>query len=423
MQFVYTPYFSAHHTVKWLVAGFGPQGAVTAAAICKNDPQSRLMIVDPNPKPLAIWEDRNNQMQRDNYGRPWEGCPFFNNVKKSVYPYHEDQVETFIQTIWRKIQRYKLQRLHTQAKVLNVVPNKQGGNKQVLLSNGDTVEANYVVLSLGFEKTNWPAWAQQLKEKKPQTPIYHSYDPDFNLEKITQKYDTFVVVGGGWTALRLTELLAQQKPGKVTLLSKTNLVSSGTAGVEVDPCWLKKGACYKRFHNSKKPAIKEHLLRLGQPAGLTDAATMEIFQHYLKTKQVSLVKGDIQKVDYNKRVLSIDYETFERTKNGHLPIKTTCIILATGFNGNVGGTLFEKIKHNFGLSTTTLKDNYTSLLPKLEKDSEWGKGSGIYITGLLARGLEGLMAGRLPGTLMTTARLMESEPIKNARKKIFKLSA
>jgi lysine/ornithine N-monooxygenase len=362
-------------------------------------------------------------MMRDNNGRPLEGHPEFRDVMQTAYPYHDVQVEAFIKEVWCKIKRFNLNRFHIPAKVLNILPVKGNTNKHVMLSNGDTVDAKNVVLSVGFEKTNWPSWAKQLKEKNPHAPIFHPYDQGYDLNDITKKYDQFVVVGGGWTALRLTELLAKRKPGNVTLISRTDVVGSGVTGAVIHPCWLKKGECYEEFSNAEDPAAKALLLRSGQPAGVTDDSAQEAFQQYLEKKQIAFIKGDIKKATYKKGNIDIQYRLIGKSKNPNQQMKSTCILLATGFSDTPGGQLLNLIKQNFKLPTTEVTDNYTASLPKLEEDLEWGKNSGIYLTGVLARALDGVMAGRLPGTLMTTSRLMESLPIQEARRKNLNASA
>jgi lysine/ornithine N-monooxygenase len=412
--------FAAHRKTDWAIIGYGPQGAQMATALHEADPNACITVVDPHKEPLQVWSDQNSKAKRDHTGRSVIPLGEYESPMNTKYPYHDLLVQDFVKELLRKLWRYQRKIKHLVANVISVTPGeKQSGvtSKHLMLSNGDTLDAKNLVLAMGQREENWPSWAKALKEGNTDIPIYHVYQDGFSLDEISKKYNNITIVGGGWSALRFADLVAyleRDEKGLINVITKHDINCSSIRGAAVSPQWLPDQPGYMEYAQLKDPAERAKQRKAAQKLGQTDQLTKAAIQKHVEDGHLNLERGKV----VGARQKDYQIELFIQKEGSRKPeiVKTDCVLLATGFKDVPGGAMTLGMQEVFNLP---LVESIKRFLPKLNpKTLEWGKNTGIYVTGSLAADPIGIMAGRMPGAIMASERIVENHPdLKDTAKK------
>ncbi|AXR83386.1 FAD/NAD(P)-binding protein [Natrarchaeobaculum sulfurireducens] len=289
------------------------------------------------------------------------------------------------------IGRYDLESLHHRTSVESIQPranDEVDGSFVLETPDGDSLVARAVVVAIGHGgRYRRPAWADGVDG------ISHVWDDAFDPNTAV---DETTVVGGGITAAQLATTLTERE--SVTLLSRTELE---TETVEADPLWINWNHVERQLHRHP-PGSRRRLdvLYSAQNRGTIPPRLVSALESAADRDALSIRQGAVRSarvVDGRVRLL---LET-----GGCLPADR--VVLATGFE-----SVFEHPFVGHVADACGLERGYRGM-PILEDETlAWrrttGDASRLFVTGALAAGTAGPLAGTVIGARRAADRICDS---------------
>ncbi|MFP8951369.1 FAD/NAD(P)-binding protein [Natrialbaceae archaeon A-arb3/5] len=283
--------------------------------------------------------------------------------------------------------------LHRRAAVESISRPDDGGEGFVLECrdpDGSTtsIRTRACVLAIGHGgRYRTPAWAADLDA------VTHVWDDAFDPDAAATET---IVVGGGITAAQLAICLADRE--SVTLLSRHELE---TATVEADPRWINWNHIERHLHRHPPGSrARSDVLRQARNDATIPPALFERLQTAAVDDDLTIRRGEgrsARTVDGRSRLLLEDGGCLSADR----------IVLATGFE-----PVFE---HPFveQLSATLELERGHRGMPVLDDETlAWQHSTGdttsIYVSGALAAGTVGPLAGNIAGARRSADRITQA---------------
>ena len=214
---------------------------------------NKFLVFDPNQTWMSQWQQQFAAQQIPYLRSPAVHHPdpnphqlrtFAENRYSELFPpYDRPGTELFNDFCDEVISRWKLADKVYPAKVVRVLPIKQGSRDrfQLVLDTGETIIARRVVLATGSGKVQLPNWVDKITSDYPADRLCHSQQ--INLSRLNLTGEHILIVGGGLTSGHLAKG-AMNLGATVTLMTRKELQSKT---FDADPGWL--GPKYlKGFH-------------------------------------------------------------------------------------------------------------------------------------------------------------------------------
>jgi len=289
------------------------------------------------------------------------------------------------------IERRDLESLHRRAAVESIRRGTHGRSGESLVletDDGDALESRAVVLAIGHGgRYRRPAWADGVEG------IAHVWDDAFDPGDTVEET---IVVGGGITAAQLATDLCEREA--VTLLSRGELTA---ATVEADPLWINWNHIERQLHRHPPGSQRRlEVVRTAQNRGTIPPRLLEALESAATGDALSIRRGEVRSargVDGSVRLL---LET-----GGCLSADR--VVLATGFK-----PVFEHPFVGHVADSCGLERGYRGM-PVLEDETlAWrrtgGEASSVHVTGALAAGAAGPLAGTVIGARRAADRICDS---------------
>ncbi len=213
----------------WLIIGGGIHGTHLSMQLTREAGRrrDRVRVLDPHPVPLAAWTRRalNVGMRYLRSPAPYHldtdpmALQYFASetpdLRSQAFlePYRRPSLALFSAHAGRVIEKHGLQQLRIQDAAQDL---RLKTNHVEVETRAGVIAARRVVLATGgCEACVWPAWARTLRESG--VSVRHVFEPNFQRHGI-RDWQHLVVIGGGISAHQLALALANQRPGKVTLI-------------------------------------------------------------------------------------------------------------------------------------------------------------------------------------------------------------
>ena len=232
-----------------IIIGAGPQGLTIAAHLRQlGMPESKLGILDPNPKPMSGWKRRTMLVGMSKLRSPaWLHIDVERN---SLQMYAENSGHSFSNenecptlklfndhSNW-VISRYGLDKSIICGKAMGLSKNKFGW---CVDTTDGSISTQSVVLALGTsENGTWPNWAHSLQRQGVSIGHVLEYALDKSLNSIA-------IVGGGLSGVQAA-VSAAQNGQNVFLFTKRPLMQSK---YDTPSCWFNSKAMIN--FSSKRP--------------------------------------------------------------------------------------------------------------------------------------------------------------------------
>jgi thioredoxin reductase len=312
----------------WLIIGGGIHGVTMAAFLLKSGRTTieKLAIIDPYPSPLWKWKQNTARINMSYLRSPsvhhLDTNPFdlekfaksnsyssfshfygrYDRPSLSLFNDHCDQLcsELLIQESW------------IQGKVCELTKNCD--HWKVRLESKTKVVSKRVVLAMGLsEQPYYPKWAAQLKQEG--VPISHMFE-----EKLPEQTPPITIVGGGITAAHYALKIANEHPGKVTLLCRHPF---RVYDFDSDPGWLGPKNM-QQFLNTACYTTRRSMIMNARHKGSVTKELYTKLLHLQKKGKLSLIRDEVESIHKVKNSLLIEL------KNNSSYITNT-VVLTTGF--------------------------------------------------------------------------------------------
>lgn len=362
----------------WLIIGGGFHGTALSFALTKRYGvvRDRLRVLDPHPRPLALW-----QHFTQNVGMRYLRSP-------DVHHLHHDpwSMRTFAATrrgeplaayipkfnrpalnllnayhTWL-IDHYDLEALRLQGRALGLQQLDVGWRVE---TDKGALQARNVILAMGnSEERRIPAWAAALPN------VHHIFDPVF-VRAALPDWEHVIVVGGGISAAQTANaLLTDQPNGHITIWARHE---QRISHFDSDPCWI-TALCLEQFYATDDPGKRREIIRSARQPGSMPPNVAERLQTQIQAGRVRWMQG-----------------------NG-LPPPADHIILCTGFTGGrPGGDWLDAAIDTYNLPLAD--DGY----PVVDAGLRWD--DGLYVTGPLAELEIGPVARNFIGARLASERI------------------
>lgn len=367
-----------------LIAGFGPLGVALGAELRRSHlTRDELTIIDPNSKPLAVFERRIAQSDTT-YLR--------SGPRDQIDPSEEDGLEQYANVVQRQgeflpprnrpssalfidhgrfvADSYELRRSHLPEKLLSFSITGKG---QILVKTSRSqIDCKHLCLCLGQQQLNTPQ-PTRLRDSR----VIHMFDPEFDSDT-TPLGENIGIIGGGWSSVVLALKLAVKQGKRVTIISRSPIEnrSSPIASDDwydpakrrelIDLPWEERWQLLRSFRSSTIPFFE-----------------MNQLQEAISKEQIRTAISSVRTFDLTRKSLRLELE------------EGTCddldqIIFATGLSRGLDRSIIDSaIRANLPLDSKNR--------PVLSNDLEWGEGSGVYISGSDAAPVVGPFADRISG--------------------------
>ena len=284
-----------------------------------------------------------------------------------------------------------LESLHRRAAVESIRRQAHGrSNEPVVLEtdDGDAFESRTVVLAIGHGgRYRRPTWADGVEG------IDHVWDDAFDPGAAVEET---IIVGGGITAAQLATDLCEREA--ITLLSRHELTA---ATVEADPLWINWNHVERQLHRHPPGSRRRfEVLQAAQNRGTIPPRLLEALESAATGDTLSIRHGGVRSaraVDGRVRLLL--------EPSGCLSADR--VVLATGFEPVFEHPFVGRIADSCGLER-----GYRGM-PVLDDGTlAWRRTSGgassIYVTGALAAGTAGPLAGTVIGARRAADRICDA---------------
>ncbi|MBZ0286356.1 MAG: FAD/NAD(P)-binding protein [Anaerolineae bacterium] len=384
----------------WLIIGGGIQGTHLSLYLTrrKNLARDRVRVLDPQPRPLALWEKHSANTGMEylrsphahnlhfdpfslvTFARTRAGAP----LARFTEPYGRPALDLFHAHSAHLIDRYRLNDLRIEGRAEGLT--KIEGGWRVETGNSG-VDARRVVVAIGnTENPYWPDWAYALREAG--APVSHVFETDFDRVKLPA-WEHAVVVGGGITAVQTALALAMTQLGTVTLLMRH---ATRVHNFDSDPVWIDR-RMLEPFHETRDYARRRAIIHEARHRGSMPPDVARDLRTGTEGNLLKHIEGQVVVARYLAESGTIELNL---ASGGYL--QTDRLILATGFDtARPGGAWLDNAVADYGLPTAS--DGYPSLDPTLC----WAEG--LYVMGPLAELEVGPTARNFIGARLAAERI------------------
>ncbi|WIV66841.1 FAD/NAD(P)-binding protein [Natrialbaceae archaeon AArc-T1-2] len=275
--------------------------------------------------------------------------------------------------------------LHRQASVETIRPTASDRDDGLVLETSDgPIRTRHAVLAIGHGgRYRRPDWAEGVDGV---THVWDEFDPD-------ARVDETVVVGGGITACQLATCLAEREA--VTVLSRHPVERAVT---EADPRWINWNHIESHLHRHPSGS-RARYETVG--AARNDATVPPYLHDRLEAAvdrgDLAVRRGDIgsaRTVDGTVRLLLADGGCLVADR----------VVLATGFAPVFEHPFVERVARNLDLER-----GYRGMAVLEDETLAWrridGGRSRLFVTGALAAGTVGPLAGNVAGARRSADRI------------------
>jgi thioredoxin reductase len=280
-----------------------------------------------------------------------------------IEPYHRPSLSLFQAHASRIIRENGLDQLRIKGRALRIRALRE--TIRVEIDNG-LIEARRIILAIGMsEQPCWPAWAQELQ--KMGAPVNHVFDPSFNREDLSDSIHT-CVVGGGITAAQTALSLAQDSPGKVSLLSRHEI---RVQQFDSNPCYLGP-RCITPFLQIRNYTQRRETISRERYGGSMPPYVADELRKAIANANVEFHMGKIARA-----CISSSGDVQLILGDGNRLVRAEQLVLATGFDPTrPGGEMIDKAIQDFNLPCAPCG------YPIVDEYLRWHPG--IFVTGPLA---------------------------------------
>ncbi|MHC3439834.1 FAD/NAD(P)-binding protein [Natrialbaceae archaeon A-gly3] len=282
-----------------------------------------------------------------------------------------------------------LETCHRQAAVEAVRPAENGRHGRdeglVLETTDGPIRTRHCVLAIGHGgRYRYPDWAKSVEGI---THVWDDFDPD-------RRATETVVVGGGITAGQLATCLSERE--EVTLLARHSLEEATT---EADPRWINWDHIEARLHRHPPGSrARQKVLEEARNDATIPSYLHERLRERVEDGRLEVRHGDVtsaRRVDGSVRLLL----------EGGGCLRADRAVLATGFAPVFEHPFVERVADDLDLER-----GYRGM-PVLEDETlAWkradGDRSSVFVTGALAAGTVGALAGNIAGARRSADRIV-----------------
>ncbi|SEH12812.1 FAD-NAD(P)-binding [Natronorubrum sediminis] len=294
------------------------------------------------------------------------------------------------------IERANLSSLHRRATVDSIRRSNRGDGHLVLETTAEDraagsglngrIRTRSCVLAIGHGgRYREPEWAEGVDSI---THVWSDFDPE-------RSVDETVVVGGGITAAQLATCLAPRE--SVTLCPRHELE---TAAIEADPRWINWNHIGRHLHRHP-PGSRERLETVSEARndGTIPPTLFERLETAREDESLSVRRGDVR----SARAVDCDGRVRLFLADGGC-LSADRAVLATGFDPVFEHPFVDRVADELAL------ERGHRGMPVLDDETlAWtrtdGQPSSLFVTGALAAGTVGPLAGNIAGARRAADRL------------------
>ncbi len=390
-----------------VIVGGGIHGTACLGRLLADTSLERedLLVVDPHDRLLESFRRKAAACEMDALRSPYvhhigtdpfglESFAQANDREDNLEPTpgypRRPSLELFCEYADVVIERHDLETFHRQASVQSIAE-VEGG--LLLETDRGSIATRTCLLAIGHGgRYCRPSWAEAIPKG------CHVWDEGFDPREID---GDVVVVGGGITAGQLAGCLADRvgEQSEVTLLTRHAIER---AVIEADPRWLNWNYIERHLHRHPpgSPA------RLETIADARNDGTMPPWVHDRLENCVEVGTLTVHRGDVDIARERTDGRTSLRLENGR-QLETDQVVLATGFEPVFSHPFVDRI------ATALALERGARGIPVLDDTTlAWerrdGSPSPLFITGSLAAGTVGPVAGTVVGARRSADRITDA---------------
>lgn len=383
----------------WLIIGGGVHGVTMATYLIKSGKATaeKLAIIDPYPSPLWKWKQNTERIKMPYLRSPsvhqLDPNPFGLEAfaKKNGYSscnhfygrYDRPSLSLFNEHCEHLYSELQLKDCWIQGKVCTLTRIENLNAWQATLNSGKIIVSKQVILAVGLsDQPYYPDWAAPLKQQG--IPIHHIFE-----DSLPAVVPDITIIGGGITAAHYAIRLANEYPGKVTLLSRH---SFRIHKFDSEPGWLgpknmrqfNDTTCYKERRNMIKDARHK--------GSMTKELYMKLMHAETKGDLSIIVNEPVAVNEVNGTILiALKDKSF---------LKTKTVVLATGFLPSLPHWLLRTVQ-------TEILPCATCGYPIVSPETlEWQKN--LFVMGALAELEIGPVARNIAGARRAAERILKA---------------
>lgn len=386
----------------WLIVGGGIHGTYLSHVLTSQGGvhRERLRVLDPHVAPLARWD-----ACTENVGMTFLRSSFVHHLGTEPYAlkafargqrgsekkaflgrYLRPSLRLFRAHATQVVEQHDLESLRIRGEALALVARPNG--MRIETADG-ALEAKRVLLAMGMgDQPEIPDFAQELRAQGAR--VHHVFEPNFSRPHMDE-FQKVVVIGGGISAAQTALVLAQQHPGRVTLLSRH---AARVRPFDTDPGWMGpknlRGFARVVDHEKRRQIIQSARHRGSMPDEVAAALRTAVSRGTLAHRIANIVA-----TEYENGQVRVELDDAGPT------LAADCLVLATGFEARrPGGKMLSQVIADLGLHCSSC--GYPIVTP----DLRWHPG--IFVTGPLAELEIGPPARNIVGARMAAERLLAS---------------
>lgn len=359
----------------WVIVGGGIHGVCAARALSERGASVR--ILDPSGRLLDRWTRRaatvdmtwmRSPASHHLAARPASLHHFLHNpgnadIAELAGFFRRPSYEAFNRHSRDVIARHGLEKLVEQASAESI---RRDGVRLRVEGGGRSWSAQRVLLATGSNVLRKPAWAQELQREA--APIHHVFEAGAGLDQD--------ILGGGISALQRALLTRRTTRQTVRLWLRHPF---RIHEFDFDRLWTKHKFMGK--WSTQSEAERWSFLDRNPRQGSVPAKLAERVDRAVRLGQIEIEHGE-PLAEWDPAQERLLLRGKERT------VESSGLTLATGFAPETTPRWLQPSLEALGLSTI-------HGLPRLDEDMQWG--SGLYVTGPLARVRLGPMASTIVG--------------------------
>ena len=384
----------------WLIIGGGVHGTHLSLVLTERTGVShdRLRVLDPHEGLLARWTrcTRNTGMTHlrsslvHHIGlHPFDLKHFAREVTVETqptfaHPYKRPALELFQQHSRAVVREHGMDDLHLRGRAQRLERTDEGWCVE---TTRGALQARNVLLAIGpGEQPRWPDWATALNALG--APVRHLFAPDFRRAGLTD-WNHAVVVGGGMSAAQVALAMADDAPGRVTLLARH---PPREYQLDADPGWMSPEQLKQYNQQSSYEQRRKIVDGARRPGSVTPGLAREC-RYAVRRGELGHVVATIEEA----RPTQSGAVEFDLTGDATVA-SADQVILATGFEeGRPGGAWLDAAIERLCLPCSACG------FPIVNERLEWAPG--LHVTGPLAELEIGPAARNIVGARLAGKRL------------------
>ncbi|MCY3764906.1 MAG: FAD/NAD(P)-binding protein [Gemmatimonadetes bacterium] len=385
--------------LEWLIIGGGIHGVHLAHALVhrKKWRADTIRILDPHPALLHVWCRQTattgmtflRSPAAHHIGltssdlRTFAGTAPVRSFAQFALPHRRPSLRLFNHHARQIIRTHNLHTLHIQNRATGF---SFQDNRICVDTQTGRLDARRVLLATGpGEHLAWPDWAALHRNN---CRVHHIFDPDFHRNNLAD-WQHAVVIGAGLSASQIALTLARQRPGAVTLLSRT---TPSVDQFDIDPGWMAPKSL-TRLHREQNYVKRRNMIRGGRHRGsITPNEAVELRLARKRGLLTHFIAHLARVLPRRENLLELYLDTGDR-------LVTDLILLATGFEQQrPGGTLLDRLIEQNNLPCAPCG------FPIVNQQLCWRKN--LFVTGPLAELELGPPARNILGARHTAERLI-----------------